>query len=209
MKITLSAALLSLGCTLNAAIGSVVNYSIEGRVSSIEYLSDAQFSDLGLGGLVTIDFVFDDQATPIITEGSTSTWVYQTALSRFQIGNHSYTPEDLDGWNNLSFTNNPSEDGEADRLTLNGQMSEKGEPGNFFVQMNLASDFVSGDLPVVHPPLTGPLIEPVSSIGYFNLGNPAVGVSLSWEVTAIRRVPSPGGLAVAGLGCLLAARRRR
>ena len=172
MKTTLSAALLSLGCTLNASIGSVITYSIEGRVSSIEYLSDAQFSDLGLGGLVTIDFVFDDQATPISTEGSTSTWAYQTALSRFQIGNHSYTPEDLDGWNNFSFINSPSEDGEADRLIVNGQMTEKGEPGNFFVQINLDSDFVPGDLPVVHPPLTGPLIEPVSSIGYLISATP-------------------------------------
>ncbi|MCA9302665.1 MAG: hypothetical protein KC996_00935 [Phycisphaerales bacterium] len=209
MNTTLSAALLLTCCTLNTASGSVVTYRIEGLVRSIEYLSDPQFADLGLGGPVSIDLVFDDDAAPILSEGAMSTWTYRTGLSTFRVGNHAYTPENLDGWNSFSFTNSPSEDGEPDRLTVGGQMSEKGEPGNFFVQINLDSNFVAGDQAAVFPPLTAPSIEPVSSVGYFNVGNPAAGVALSWEVSAIRRVPAPGGLMLACIGLASTVRRRR
>ena len=188
------------------ASGALVTYRIEGRVGSIDYLTDGQFSDLGLGGSVAIELVFDDASAPITTEDSTSTWAYRTDLSRFEIGNHAYTPEDLEGWNSFSFSNGPGETG--DRLVVNGQITEKDVPGNFFLQIDLGAGFVAGDSSPLLTDLTAGVIDPVSSAGYFNIGNPSSGVALGWEATSMYRVPGPSGLAVLGVG-LLAPRRRR
>lgn len=203
------AALIIVGCALTDASASLVTYRIEGRVQSIEYLTDGYFGDIGLGASVSIDLVFDDQAAPISTEGATSTWGYATASSRFTLGNHSYIPEDLDGWNSYSFTNAPVNSNANDRLNLGGQILEKDAPGNFFVQIDLPADFVLSDGAVYQPPLIDAVIDPVSSKGHFNLGNPSSGVALGWEVLSIHRVPTPSGLSLASLGCVLSTRRRR